>query len=637
MFDTVRNNKRIVQIFLVLIALPFAFWGVDSYFRGGGGAGDVATVGGNPISQQELAQAVREQQDRLRAQAGRDFDPAMLDTPQAREALLDSLITQRLLLLHAAKSGLMASDAQLIEVIGSIPALQEDGKFSSKRYEQALRAQGLTQAGFEARLRQDLTLQQLVQSIADTALVSHAAADKVIATQLEQRLASEAILRPEPYAAQVRLAAGAAREYYENNRKQFEVPEQIRAEYVVLSREGLAEQIKVGDDEVRSVYEKNAGKYATPEERRASHILIQVPADAPEAVQKAARARIETLLQQVRKNPADFARLAKEHSQDPGSSQNGGDLGYFPRGAMVKPFEDAVFALKEQQISDVVRSDFGFHIIRLTGIRAGKKQSFEEVREKIAAELRLEAAGRKFAEAAESFSNTVYEQSDSLKPAAEMFHLPIRRTGFFDRTNRAAAGPLASNEKLFSALFSDDALKNRRNTDAVEVAPNTLVAARVAEVKAAELRSFESVKVEIEKRLMDEETARLVRKDGEEKLARLNRGEAVSVAWGPVQTVTRQPIRGLSPEIQRAIFSVRAGKLPAFAGVALPGGGYALYRISEIRPGTARSRDDAQWQMQRAQLIQLAGTEDFNAYLAALREHYGVRVNKAALAKTDGQ
>lgn len=635
MFDAVRNNRRIVQVFLLLIALPFAFWGVDSYFRGGSRAGEVASVGGNPITQQELALAVREQQDRLRAQAGRDFDPAMLDTPQAREALLDSLVTQRLLLLHAAKSGLMASDAQLIEVIGSIPALQEDGKFSSRRYEEALRAQGLTKAGFEARLRQDLTLQQLVQSIADTALVSHAAAEKVIAIQLEERQVSEAILRPEPYAAQVRLAAGAAKEYYENNRKQFEVPEQIRAEYVVLSREGLAEQIKVGEDEVRRAYEKNAGKYETPEERRASHILIQVPADASEAEQKAARARIEALLQQVRKNPADFARLAKEHSQDPGSAQKGGDLGYFPRGAMVKPFEDAVFSLRENQISDVVRSDFGFHIIRLTGIKAGKKQGFDEMRDKIAAELRLEAAGRKFAEAAESFSNTVYEQSDSLKPAAELFRLQIRQTGFFDRTNRAAAGPLASNEKLISALFSDDALKNRRNTDAVEVAPNTLVAARVAEVKAAELRSFESVKAEIEKRLVAEETARLARQDGEQMLARLNRGEAVSVAWGPQQTVTRQPMRGLSAQAQRTIFSVRAGRLPAFAGLALSDGGYALYRISEVRPGTARGRDDAQWQVQRAQLAQLTGSEDFSAYLAALREQYGVKVNKAALAKTE--
>ncbi|MBZ0125451.1 MAG: SurA N-terminal domain-containing protein [Rhodocyclaceae bacterium] len=637
MFDAVRNNKRIVQGFLVLITLPFAFWGVDSYFRSGGGSSEMASVGGSPISRQEFAQAVRDQQERLRTQMGGDFNPAMLETPEARQAMLDSLITQRLLLLHASKSGLMASDAQLIEVISSIPALQEDGQFSRRRYEQALRAQGLTQGGFEAKLRQDLTLQQLVQAVSDTAVISKAAAERVIAIQLEERQVSEAAIRPEQFAAQVKLSAEAIKDYYEKNRKLFEIPQQIRAEFVVLSREALMEQTTVSAEEIKAAYEKNAKNFVTQEERRASHILIQVPADAPEAELKAARAKIDAILQQVKRNPADFAKLAREHSQDPGSGPKGGDLGFFPRGAMVKPFEDAVFSLKENQVSDVVRSEFGFHIIRLTGIKPGKVRSLDEARDSIAAELKLQAAGRKFAEAAETFSNMVYEQSDSLQPAAGKFKLTIRQTGFFDQANRAAAGPLAGNEKLFAALFSDDALKNRRNTDAIEVAPNTLVAARVMEVRPAELRSFEAVKGDIERKLAAGETARLAQKDGEEKLARLQRGEAVALAWGQPQTVTRSPMRGLSPEAQRVIFAAPAGKLPAYAGIGLPNGAYVMYRISQVRPGAGKGGDDQRAQMQRAQLAQLSGTEDFNAYLAALRERYGVKINKAALAKGDGE
>lgn len=637
MFDAVRNNKRIVQGFLVLITLPFAFWGVDSYFRSGGGSSEMASVGGSPISRQEFAQAVRDQQERLRTQMGGDFNPAMLETPEARQAMLDSLITQRLLLLHASKSGLMASDAQLIEVISSIPALQEDGQFSRRRYEQALRAQGLTQGGFEAKLRQDLTLQQLVQAVSDTAVISKAAAERVIAIQLEERQVSEAAIRPEQFAAQVKLSAEAIKDYYEKNRKLFEIPQQIRAEFVVLSREALMEQTTVSAEEIKAAYEKNTKNFVTQEERRASHILIQVPADAPEAELKAARAKIDAILQQVKRNPADFAKLAREHSQDPGSGPKGGDLGFFPRGAMVKPFEDAVFSLKENQVSDVVRSEFGFHIIRLTGIKPGKVRSLDEARDSIAAELKLQAAGRKFAEAAETFSNMVYEQSDSLQPAAGKFKLTIRQTGFFDQANRAAAGPLAGNEKLFAALFSDDALKNRRNTDAIEVAPNTLVAARVMEVRPAELRSFEAVKGDIERKLAAGETARLAQKDGEEKLARLQRGEAVALAWGQPQTVTRSPMRGLSPEAQRVIFAAPAGKLPAYAGIGLPNGAYVMYRISQVRPGAGKGGDDQRAQMQRAQLAQLSGTEDFNAYLAALRERYGVKINKAALAKGDGE
>ncbi len=637
MFDAVRNNKRIVQVFLALITLPFAFWGVDSYFRSGGGSGELANVGGSRISQQDFAQAMRDQQERLRGQLGREFNPAMLETPEARQAMLDSLLTQRLLLLHAAQSGLTAGDVQLREMIGSIPALQEGGKFSMRRYEQALRAQGLTQAGFEAKLRQDLTLQQLVQAVSDTAIVSKAAAERALAIQLEERQVSEAAILPGQFAGQIRVSAEAVKEFYEKNRKQFEVPQQIRAEFVVLSRETLAEQVTVSPDEIKGAYEKNAKNYVAQEERRASHILIQASADAPEAEQKAARAKIESILQQVRKNPADFAKLAKEHSQDPGSGPKGGDLGFFPRGAMVKPFEEAAFSLKENQVSGVVRTEFGFHVIRLTGIKPGKVRSLEEARDSIAAELRLQAAARKFAEAAESFSNTVYEQSDSLKPAAEKFRLPIRQTGFFDQANRAAAGPLASNEKLFTALFSDDALKNKRNTDAIEVAPNTLVAARVLELRPAELRPLDSVKAEIEKKLAAEEAGRLALKEGEAKLARLLKGEPVTISWSPTQTVVRQPMRGLAPEAQRVIFKAHADKLPAYAGMQLPDGAYVLYRITETRSGAGRSADDPRTKAQRAQLAQLSGAEDFNAYLSALRERYGVKVDKAALAKTGAE
>lgn len=629
MFDAVRNNKRIVQVILVAITLPFAFWGVESYVRNVGGAGDVATVGGAKISQQELAQATREQQERLRGMLGREFNPAMFDSPEARLAILDSLVSQRLMLLQASKAHLMVSDGQLREFIGRIGALQENGQFSMQRYEQALRAQGLSQAGFEAKLRQDLTLQQLVAAVSDTSIVSRGAAERLLAVQLEEREVGEASIRPEQFAAQVNIPSEAVKEFYEKNRKLFETPEQVRAEYLVLSRDVLAEQLPLDETEIRSTYEKNAGRYTQPEERRASHILIQVAKDAPEAEQKAARAKIDSLLQQVKKNPKDFEKLAKEHSQDPGSAAKGGDLGFFGRGAMVKPFEDAVFSLKEGQTSDLVRSDFGYHIIRLIGIRAEKARPYAEARGEIIAELKAQAAAKKYAEAAEAFANTVYEQPDSLKPAAEKFQLPIRQTGLFGKGDRQAAGPLA-NDKLMAAIFSDDALKNKRNTEAVEVAPNTLVAARVREHKPAELRPLDAVKADIEKRLAAAEAAKLARQEGEAKLALLAKGESAGLNWSAPQTVVRQAMRGLPAEGQKAIFKAPADKLPTYTGVQLPGGAYALYRITKVKPGTT-DENDPRAKAQRAQLAQLAGTEDFNAYLAALKERYPVQINRAAL------
>jgi len=636
MFDAVRNNKRIVQVFLVLITLPFAFWGVESYIHSSGGGGDMASVGGSSITPQEFAQAMRDQQERLRGMYGREFNPAMLETLEARQALLDSLVSQRLVQLATQKANMTLTDAQLKEFLATVPAFQENGQYSIERVRAVIRNQGLTEQAFEAKLRRDLLAQQLVTALVEGSIVSRGATERVMAVQLEEREVGETLIRPEQFAGQVKLTAEAIKDFYEKNRKLFEVPERIRAEYLVLSLDTLGEQTQVPDDEVKSAYEKNVAKYVKAEERRASHILIQVPKSAPDDAQKAGREKAEALLAQLKKSPNDFAKLAKDSSQDPGSATNGGDLGYFPRGAMVKPFDDAVFDMKENQLSDVVRSDFGYHIIKLTGIRPAKGRSFEEVRGDIATELKAQVAMKKFAEAAESFSNTVYEQADSLKPAADKFKLEIKQTGMFDKVNRAAAGPLASNEKLLSALFAEDALKNQRNTEAVEVAPNTLVSARIIEHKPAELRPLEAVKAEIEKQLTAEETAKLALKDGEAKLAQLAQGEKIGVSWSPTQTLTRQGVRGLAPEGLKAIFKAAPDKLPSYTGVQLPGGAYALYRISAIRPGVTRN-DDPRAKALRGQLVQFSGGEDFNAYLTALRVRFPVKVNKAVLETKERQ
>ncbi len=631
MFDAVRNNKRIVQVFLVLITLPFAFWGVDSYIRSSGGGTNLATVGGSNITPQEFAQALREQQERLRGIYGREFNPAMLETPEARTALLDALVSQRLVHLATQKANMTLTTAQITEFLAAVPAFQEDGQYSIERVRNYIRNAGLTEEAFLAKVRRELLAQQLTTALSEGSIVSRAAVERMLAVQLEERDVSETPIRSEQYAGKVKPSADAIKNFYENNRKLFEVPDRIRVEYVVLGLDTLGEQTQVAEDDVKSTYEKNVAKYVKPEERSASHILIQVPKTAPEDAQKTGRDKAEALLVQLKKSPNDFAKLAKENSQDPGSANNGGDLGYFPRGAMVKPFDDAVFAMKENQLSAVVHSDFGYHIIKLTGIRPEKGRGFEEVRGEITKELKTQAAMKKFAEVAEGFSNTVYEQADSLKPAAEKFKLEIRQTGFFDKANRAAAGPLiAGNEKLLSALFADDGLKNKHNTEAVEVAPNTLVSARVIEHKPAELRPLEAVKAEIEKQLIAEETAKLAQKEGETKLAQLVKGENLSLSWSPTQTLTRQGVRGLPPEGLKAIFKASPDKLPSYTGVQLPGGAYTVYRISAIRPGVAKD-DDPRGKALRGQLAQFSGGEDFNAYLTLLRGRSTVKVNKAAL------
>lgn len=631
MFDIVRSNQKIVQIVLALIILPFAFFGIDSYFRSHGGADEIATVGGSKISVAEFQHALREQQDRLRPALG-GRDPALLDSPELKRAVLDGLIQRRLLALQASKEHLTISNEQLAGFIAAVPNLQEDGKFSPKRYEMLIASQGMSKAAFEANVRQDLLIQQPLVAVGDASLAGEATMKRWLAIQMEEREISEATLRPDRYVAKVKVAPDAVKTYYEANLKRFELPEQLRAEYLVLSRDQLAEQVSVGDDEIKAWYQSHGDRYRQPETRRASHILITVAKNAPADQVKAAEAKAAEVLAQARKAPGDFARLAKQYSQDPGSAERGGDLDWFARGAMVKPFEDAVFALKEDQVSDIVRSDFGLHIIKLTGIRAERARTLDEVRGEIAAELKAQAAAKKYAEMAEAFSNTVYEQSDSLKPAAEKYKLAVQTSDWLIR-NGAGTGPFA-NAKLMAALFSEDAIKNRRNTEAIEIAPNVLVSARVLEHKPASQQSLETVAATIEKFLAHQEAVKLAVTDGEAQLARLGKGETAEVAWGTPRSVTRAYAPNLSPEALRAMFRADAAKLPAYSGVATPNG-YALYRIGKVKPYAPGAEEPAQAKSLRAQYARTIAEQEMLGWIGTVRDQFPVEINRAILESKD--
>jgi len=505
----------------------------------------------------------------------------------------------------------------------SIDAFKVDGVFSPARAESVLRNQGLTPAGFEAQLRQDLTLQLLAGAIGQSGVTARTVGDRLLALQTEKRDVAEFRFAADSYLDKVKLADGEVRKFYDENSKQFAVPEQAKAEYLVLSMETIGAQLAVSDAEIKSWYEEHKDKFAQPEERRASHILID-----PEKVGKdKARAKAEEVLQAVQKNPAAFAELAKKNSDDPGSAAKGGDLGFFRRSMMDKAFEDVAFKQKEGEISGVVESSFGFHIIKLTGIHAGKEKPLAEVKGEIEAELKKSASARKFAEAAESFSNVVYEQADSLKPAADKFKLTIKQSDWLGRQANPAAGPLG-NEKLLAALFSDDSVKNKRNTEAVEIAPNTLVAARVVEYKAASLQPFESVKANIENLLKRREAQAQARKDGEARLEALKKGED-KLAWGGVKSVSRMDARLIPPPAVPAVFKADVSKLPAYTGVELPGVGYALFKISKLDAG--EKLDDARRQAMLRQIGSLEAQEEIQMYLASLRNRYKVEINKAAM------
>ena len=628
MFDAVRNNQRIVQIFLGLITLPFAFWGVDSYVRNSGAGNDVASIGDSRVTVQQFDQALRERQDQMRQAMGASFKPEMINSPEARLSVLNSLIDQQLLMLESSKNRLVVTDGALRDVIGSIPSLQEDGKFSMEKYERALRAQGMSQPQFEAKLRQDLTLRQLMGTISDSAFVSQAQATTILNLQLEERQYSEFRIAPEQYADKVKVDADAVKKFYDQNQTQFEIPEQVKVEYVILSLDSMLSQISVSDAEIKARFEGHKDKYQQPEERRASHILIVAKTEGEKA---AAKAKAEEVLKEVRKTPAKFADLAKQYSQDPGSAKSGGDLGYFGRGMMVKAFEEAVFKQKEGEISDVLESEFGYHIIKLTGIKTAKVKSLDEVRADIVSELKREAATRKFAESAEAFNNTVYEQSDSLQPAAEKFKLKIQQSGWLkkipDQREAAALGPLA-NEKILASLFSEDAVKNKRNIEAYEIAPNTLLSARVVEHVAASTRPLESVKNDIEKLLKAQEAATLAKNTGESRLEELKKGGDDKLAWSSLKSASRMQSRDLPPAAVRAVFKAEVQKLPAYAGASV-GGAYVLYKI--VKVNAPEKLDETRRNALQNEYAHILAQEELSAYLNALRARYKIDINKAAL------
>lgn len=619
MFELIQKRKRLAQVVLVLLVIPFAFFGLESYTGSMGGRDDVATVNGASITQREFAEELRRQQDRLRAAFGQGIDVEALDTNEARHALVDSLVSQRVVLDAALRARLAVSDAQLRETIAAVPAFQgEGGGFSRSNYEALLRAQNMTPAMFEARLRQDMAMAQLSEAIAGSAIVPRTVSARLAALQDERREVQEALVAAEPLRPQVQVSAAQVKAYYDAHPEEFKVPQRVRAEYLVLSAEALAGREPVPESELKAAYEARAAQYRVPEQRRASHILVKTEDEARQ------------LAAELRKAPARFGELARKHSQDPGSAEKGGDLGFFGRGMMVPAFEEAAFRLKPGEVGDPVQSEFGWHVIRVTGVQPAQSRPFAEVRDELARELARAAGARRFAEAAEAFSNTVYEQADSLKPAAERFKLPLQSSGWVSRAPAPEAGVLA-HPKMLAALFSDDAVKARRNTDAVEVAPNVLVAARVLEHQPETQRTLEAVRAEIEQKLRAEEAARLARQAGEEKLAVLRKGGDAGLAWSAPKAVSRRSPQGVPSAALRAIMAADPGKLPAYAGAARGTEGYMLYRVNKaLEP---EPRPEAQRSAERARIEQLAGARQLEAYVASLRGRAEVEIHSASLEK----
>jgi peptidyl-prolyl cis-trans isomerase D len=632
MFDFVGRHKRLIQVILFLVFLPFAFFGIDSYFRGTGASQMVARVGDYRISQPEFAQALRERQQAIQRIAQGSVDPATLDSPELRYATLESLIHRRLLLERVLRGGMTIGDAQLQTIISELPLFQDEAnRFSFTRYQQYLKSEGMTPVMFEARLRQDLMLDQLKHGYVDSNFVPRTVTGRLARLFEQQREVSHYTIAPDKFAGQVKLEAGAVKNYYDASPDEFQIPEQVRIEYLTLSLGSLMSQIQVGPEEIRKYYESHRAQFEVKEVRQASHILVSVEPGAGADAKQKARAKAEDIYRQLRQKPGSFAELAKRHSQDPGSAAMGGDLGQISRGTMkdVPEFEDALFKLKPEEISPPVESALGFHIIQANAVKPGEVKSLDEVRGQIENELKKQLAGRKFAETADGFNNIVYEQSESLKPAADLIKAVPQQSGWITRAGTDNA--LLSNPKLLQAVFSEEVLKNKRNTEAIEVAPNTLVAARVVEHKPATLQPFEEVRASIEKKLRLREAGKLAAQEGRNLLEQLKQGKGGQVAWSAPHLVSRAEHKDLAEPVVRQAFRLDVGKPPAYTGFENPQGGYTLLRVmrvvdpENIPAEKRKAYADA--------LREVLGQEEFGVYLMSLKQKAEVTISKEQIEK----
>jgi len=630
MFDLLHKHKRLAQIILGLVTLPFVFFGTYQYFSGGGRQDAVATVGRNKITQAEFDDALRDQQQRMRQALGNNFDSAMLDTPEMRYALLDQLVNQRLLENEARADRFRVTDAQLAQFIAALPPFQDNGKFSADRYREVLTSQNMSPLSFEQRVRADLVLAPLSDPIVNGSIAAKSSVQRYLALLDQKREVAIAAVPAEPFEKSVKIGDDEVKAYYDKNPKAFETPEMAKIDYLLLTQDAIASQIKVDPAEVRQAYDTNSKQYTTNEERRASHILIAVKKDASDADKAKAKQKATELAAKARANPDAFATLAKENSQDPGSASQGGDLGSFSRGAMVKPFEDAVFGAKVGDIVGLVETDFGYHVIKVTGITPSHVQTFDEVKGRIEAELKRQKAAQKFASAAEQFQNLVYEQADSLQGAAKTLGLKVETTPFVTRDKVSALA--MGSAKFVQALFSPESIQSKRNTEAIEVGPNALMAGRVVEYKPAAPKPFDEVKDEIRRQLTHARASEMATKTGREKLALLEAGKDAGLTFDKPITLTRNQAQpGVTPDALKKIFEASAQKLPDYVGATNDKGGFSIYRLDKVIEPPAP--EAAKVEAAQTRVGSEIGRELMNAYLAGLKADTDVKINQTALEK----
>ena len=596
MFEFVEKNKKFVQILLGLIILTFVIGvGLQGYnaFR----EPYLAKVGNVTITERDLA---------------KETSGEKLGNEQRSEML--SLLIQRQLILNKVNElHLHVSKEILDRIIGSIPAFMKEGKFSSERYQTFLSAQGKTAPQYKKELSDEIAIAQFWQPLISSSIVSQTMVKKLSGLLLEKRELNVVHFSPDALLDKVNIDTGEAKQYYEQHKNDFQLPAQARVEYIVLAQEGLVPHIQVSEEEIKA-YQIKLQKDGE-EERRARHILFSFPKDADSKTKAQIKNEATQILVHLKTNPEKFPTLARQYSQDPGSAKEGGDLGFFKRGVMVPSFDEAVFSLKAREISDLVETNYGFHIIQLEAIRKPKSLSTEEM----IPIIKKEKAKQLFLEE-QSKLNDALAMAKDLKTVAQKFRLGVQQSSWI--SYNTAIDPILNHDNIRNAIFSDEVLNGGYNTELIEARPGLLIAARVIEKRAARKQPFEEVQSIVVTELKKDKALKLAREIGRKALARLESGHAFHLNWSGPQLIERS-MPNDHAETVRQVFKFSPKELPAYVGVDLPGG-YAIYRVNKVVPLAA----DASQRLLEKRLTQLYGQRNANNYLRSLEKQTDIEINK---------
>ncbi len=620
MLEKIRNStdSKLAKVILAIIIIPFALFGIDSYLSSVGSNVYVAKVNGTEISGQQYQNSEALIKDQMGSE---NNDPALFQSPEFKKAVIDNLISTELVNQSISENGFVISNDQLSSYIVGMPDFQKDGKFSQERYDEIVQYNNLTPKRLEDRIRVQMATQQVKDSLNRMIHVPKEIIQPLVNLAYQKRDISLHEIKLDDYKKKITPTDEEISKFYEENTNAFVRPDRIKIEFLIYSVAGIVPSISVTDDEVKQFFNENKDNFQAGQQRKAKHILFAYQPGIDFEEKAKIKDLAQTTLNEIKKTPSIFNKKAEELSQDIESAKNGGDLGFFSRGDMVKPFEEAVFSLEENELSELVETEFGLHIIMLTEIK-GENLSFDKLKTQIKGELIYGKALEEYSTKAEDFNNIVYENSENLEEAANTFGLEIQQSQWLTLDD---ARKFFNNEAFANEIFSTQSIESKTNTLAIEVSPNNLVSARVIDFSPSAIEPLDVVREKVNDYIISSRSQELIIEDGNNLVEELKTNKK-NVEWFDELVIDRIDKQGLSDPLVKKIFQVDTKELPAYEGFYDLSGEYVVIKVNKVI--TDNVDDELSVDLYRDEYETAIKTAIQAAYVDDLRADADIQVNQ---------